>query len=171
MQYPLTTTAWTKIASAGATVEVQNLGSTGVQLAIASTPPQPGADGEVLWGGAAGGNIYRKYDAPLPADLYAIAMVAAPTSVEVKPIGAAGGGSGGAAPVTTAVVITPGTPVAPGRKALINCTAAGAMRLKLSSGATFDVALQVGESELDGYTVIDVVAGSTTATATVTVLG
>ena len=73
------------------------------------------------------------------------------------------------APVVTATVITPGTPVPPGRKALIACSAAGNLRVKLSGGSTIDLALQVGQSELDGYAVVDVVAASTTATATVTV--
>ena len=79
------------------------------------------------------------------------------------------GGSNGAV-ATKAVVITPGTPVAPGTKALINCSSAGLIRLKLSSGNTLDLSLNQGMSELDGFAVIDVVASSTTAQAVVTVV-
>ena len=153
------TSAWQKVASAGQTVEVENLSNAAAVIMTSTGGPPPTADGLVLFG------QHPSEQFALTQDLYARAN-ADNVTIEVT----AGFQLGTSAPVTMAAVISPGTPVAPGRKALINCSAAGAMRLKLSGGSTIDIALQVGESELDGYAVVDVVAANTTATATVTVL-
>lgn len=77
-------------------------------------------------------------------------------------------------PYTNAEIITPGTPVR-GRHSgcFIACTVAGNVRLKLSGGGAadiLDVPVNVGANMIDGIDVTDVVAGSTTATAVVTVL-
>lgn len=71
---------------------------------------------------------------------------------------------------TAATAITPGTPVTAGRKVCINCTVAGNVRLKLSNDSVLDLQIYPGVSWIDDLVVKDVVAGSTTATCTVTVL-
>lgn len=73
-------------------------------------------------------------------------------------------------PYLGAVAITPGTPVTPGVGVFIACTVAGNVRLKLSNDSTLDVPVAVGASMIDNLAVKDVVAGSTTATAVVSVL-
>ena len=92
------TTAWTKIASAGSTVEVKNTLTTVAILLQVSSGVPTAMDGEPLYAE----DSYRKYDAPLPADLYARAITGGPGVVEVLPIGAAGGGGGGGSGGTVA---------------------------------------------------------------------
>ena len=111
MQYPITTAAWTKIAAARSTVEVETLSWGGLLLAVSATQPQPGADGEPL-DGTQGANIRRTFDTPLPAALYAIAATTAGASVEVQPIGGSGSasiyGPSGVTPVTGSLTAAAG---------------------------------------------------------------
>ena len=53
------------------------------------------------------------------------------------------------APFTTATPLAPGTPVAAGRALFLACTAAGSVRIKLSSGNTLDVPVYVGPERAD----------------------
>ena len=96
VEYALTRSSWKLIAPAGATVEIQNRSDAPLRLVEAVAPPDPSAEaGEVLFGGGlASVDAYRKYDAPLPNGLYAIAMSARATVVEVLPIGFVGSSSG-----------------------------------------------------------------------------
>lgn len=73
-------------------------------------------------------------------------------------------------PYSEAVTITPGSPVAASRGVFIACTAAGTVRLKMANSTTIDVPVNVGPNMLDFWSIRDVVAGGTTATAVVTAL-
>lgn len=73
-------------------------------------------------------------------------------------------------PYVGAVLITPGTPVTPGRGVFIACTAPGSVRLLLSNDSTLDVPIAAGSSILDNFAVKDVVAANTSATVAVSVL-
>lgn len=69
-----------------------------------------------------------------------------------------------------ATPLTPGTPVDGARGIVINATVAGVVRLKLADGSTVDWTVSVGSTVLRDWSVVDVVAGSTTATATYTLV-
>ena len=204
----LTNTAWTKIASAGSPVEIQNLSTGGTRIVESATVPTSSSDAEVLYDY----NSTRAYPSGLVNDLYAQALQSTSTVVVLAlaaGVGGGGGGTGGAvteadgaditlgakadaaatsdagsfslialfkrllgysAPSTGAVTITPGTPVAAGRRAFIACTAAGTVRLKLSNGSTLDVPVSVGPNLIDNVAVVDVVAANSTGTFVVSVL-
>lgn len=86
---------------------------------------------------------------------------------KVAAIEAAGGAH--AVPVG-AVIITPGTPVTPGKAVFIACTGAGNVRLKLANGSILDVPVNPGPNHFENIGVQDVVAANTTATVVVSVL-
>lgn len=70
----------------------------------------------------------------------------------------------------TALPVTPGTPVRPGRGAVIACQAEGWVRLLMSDGSYLDTYCFPGTSELKGYAFVGVDPAGTTATARVTVM-
>jgi hypothetical protein len=74
------------------------------------------------------------------------------------------------APYASVSAITPGTPVAAGRGVFINCSVAGNVALKFADATVLIVPVYVGPNLIDNMAIVDVVAGSTTATAIVTVL-
>lgn len=76
------TSAWTKVAAAGSTVEVQAVGAFEAVLTPSSTVPAGGADGTLLYMGT------RTYS-NLPADLYARASGNYTGTLEVVAVGAA----------------------------------------------------------------------------------
>ena len=85
-EYPLTTSSWLLIATAGSTVEVQNWSGSPARIIEAADKPLPSfVEGQLL----DGDDCYRKYDAPLVGNLYAIASLARMTMLEVQLIGAA----------------------------------------------------------------------------------
>ena len=91
----LTNTAWTKIASAGSPVEIQNLSTGGTRIVESATVPTSSSDAEVLYDY----NSIRAYPNGLVNDLYAQAFQG--TSTVIVLALAAGGGSSGAV-ITTA---------------------------------------------------------------------
>ncbi len=86
----------------------------------------------------------------------------------LKDILAALGGSYGG--FYGAVALTPGTPVTPARGLAIICTVAGNVQLKFADDSTLVIPVAVGLSVLEGWSIKDIVAGGTTATATYAVL-
>lgn len=68
---------------------------------------------------------------------------------------------------TSNLVINPGTPVPAGDGVLITCSVAGNVALKMVGGTTLTFPVDVGTSIFYDMSVIDVVAGGTTATTTV----
>lgn len=66
--------------------------------------------------------------------------------------------------------LTPGTPLSPGVGFQIVCTVAGNVAMKMADGTVNIIPVATGLTVLNDYAVQDVVAGSTTATATYGIL-
>ena len=128
----LTNTAWTKIASAGSPVEIQNLSTGGTRIVESATVPTSSSDAEVLYDY----NSIRAYPNGLVNDLYAQALQG--TSTVIVLALAAGGGSGGGGS-SGAVTVADGAAVTLGAEADVAATTDGGtfslMALSSSGGS------------------------------------
>ena len=95
------TSAWQRIAAAGATVEVQAAGAFEALLTTSRSPPAADADGVRL-------SMETRTYAALPADLYARGSGIFTGTLEVIEVGAAGGGGGGAVTAADGALATLG---------------------------------------------------------------
>lgn len=151
------TGAWQKIASAGASVDVQNNNGAGYAVLSTGTAGTPaGLAGQVL-----GPGEHRLY--ALAADLYALGTVRL-----VVTSGVAASADPSNAPFADFAALTAddtaGHNVAAGRTVEVDCTVAGNVSLKLANGKTKVLPVQVGFQTFP-WAAVGLNATGTTATA------